>query len=411
MHDLCGVASVGIVARGPLDEYRFNMFMRDLLAEKSKDIFRCKGVLAVHVRRGGGGDGRWERVLHVKAGHQKRVLAGLNGRPSSKLTCPVWLLCPALPAFRVLTNTLPHHCGMALILTLLVFLPVLSFLLQGYGNRKFVFQGVHETICYGPSDRPWADDEPRINQIVFIGRNLDRKALMNGFRWAWVGVVGGWVGWVGWWAAKLAGGWRMCLHDFHVRVQVLCGMCGLCLCLGLLRFVSQVTSTPTPKHLPALPCYCPPPPPLQDMRVVSPAGRLEGGPRPHHWPALLLQPHHAPEDLGAPRGGQASPQCRHGHAPDLHGAAPGAAAQRHPPQELWAERRGGKGSSSVCRGHCSGAGAGRVRQQPRAAGGRHWCRWLGEYQHAGQQRHRPCATHACGDWGGDGSAACCICGV
>lgn len=58
MHDLCGVASVGIVARGPLDEYRFNMFMRDLLAEKSKDIFRCKGVLAVHVRRGGGGG--WE---------------------------------------------------------------------------------------------------------------------------------------------------------------------------------------------------------------------------------------------------------------------------------------------------------------------------------------------------------------
>jgi G3E family GTPase len=55
-------------------------------------------------------------------------------------------------------------------------------LLQGYGNRKFVFQGVHETICYGPSDRPWTEDEPRINQIVFIGKDLDRKALMNGFR-------------------------------------------------------------------------------------------------------------------------------------------------------------------------------------------------------------------------------------
>lgn len=49
LHDLSGVGSVGIVARGPLDEYRFNMFMRDLLAEKAKDIFRCKGVLAVHV--------------------------------------------------------------------------------------------------------------------------------------------------------------------------------------------------------------------------------------------------------------------------------------------------------------------------------------------------------------------------
>jgi hypothetical protein len=54
--------------------------------------------------------------------------------------------------------------------------------LQGYGNQRFVFQGVHETICYGPSDKPWADNEPRINQIVFIGRKLDRKALMEGFK-------------------------------------------------------------------------------------------------------------------------------------------------------------------------------------------------------------------------------------
>ena len=49
MHDVAGIGSVGIVARGPLDEYRFSMFMRDLLTEKAKDIFRCKGVLAVHV--------------------------------------------------------------------------------------------------------------------------------------------------------------------------------------------------------------------------------------------------------------------------------------------------------------------------------------------------------------------------
>ncbi len=51
LHDLSDVSSVGITARGPLDEYRFNMFMRDLLAEKAKDIFRCKGVLCVHVGR------------------------------------------------------------------------------------------------------------------------------------------------------------------------------------------------------------------------------------------------------------------------------------------------------------------------------------------------------------------------
>lgn len=67
------------------------------------------------------------------------------------------------------------------VLTLLPSLLVLLYL-QGYGNQRFVFQGVHETICYGPSDKPWGENEPRINQIVFIGRKLDRKALMEGFR-------------------------------------------------------------------------------------------------------------------------------------------------------------------------------------------------------------------------------------
>jgi G3E family GTPase len=111
MHDLSGIGSVGIVARGPLDEYRFNMFMRDLLAEKARDIFRCKGVLAVH----------------------------------------------------------------------------------GYGDRKFVFQGVHETICYGPAEEPWVEGEPRVNQIVFVGRDLDRRSLMEGFRTCvWTPLPDGW---------------------------------------------------------------------------------------------------------------------------------------------------------------------------------------------------------------------------
>lgn len=52
LHDLSDVSSVAITAHGPLDEYRFNMYMRDLLAEKAKDIFRCKGVLSVHVSSG-----------------------------------------------------------------------------------------------------------------------------------------------------------------------------------------------------------------------------------------------------------------------------------------------------------------------------------------------------------------------
>lgn len=41
-HDLSGISSIGVSAHGPLDEYRFNMYMRDLLSEKAKDIFRCK---------------------------------------------------------------------------------------------------------------------------------------------------------------------------------------------------------------------------------------------------------------------------------------------------------------------------------------------------------------------------------
>ncbi|KAG2435740.1 hypothetical protein HXX76_006936 [Chlamydomonas incerta] len=35
------------MAEGPLDEYRFNMFMNDLLAERRNDIVGFKGVLCV----------------------------------------------------------------------------------------------------------------------------------------------------------------------------------------------------------------------------------------------------------------------------------------------------------------------------------------------------------------------------
>lgn len=78
-------------------------------------------------------------------------------------------------------------------MTLLYWVFVLLLLLQGYGNQRFVFQGVHETICYGPSDKPWAEGETRVNQIVFIGRKLDRKALMEGFRTCvWSKLPEGW---------------------------------------------------------------------------------------------------------------------------------------------------------------------------------------------------------------------------
>lgn len=38
-----------------------------------------------------------------------------------------------------------------------------------------MFQGVHETICFGPAATGWQEGEETINQIVFIGRDLDRK--------------------------------------------------------------------------------------------------------------------------------------------------------------------------------------------------------------------------------------------
>jgi G3E family GTPase len=54
---------------------------------------------------------------------------------------------------------------------------LLSF--HGQGNVKFVFQGVHEQINFGPAKDPWKDDEKRINKFVFIGKNLDRAWLVK----------------------------------------------------------------------------------------------------------------------------------------------------------------------------------------------------------------------------------------
>lgn len=46
--------------------------------------------------------------------------------------------------------------------------------------RQYVFQGVH-MLLDGDLGRPWRDDEPRTNRLVFIGRNLDRDELETGF--------------------------------------------------------------------------------------------------------------------------------------------------------------------------------------------------------------------------------------
>lgn len=55
---------------------------------------------------------------------------------------------------------------------------LLSF--QGQGDTKFVFQGVHEQINFGPAQKPWGNDEERVNRFVFIGKNLNRAELLKG---------------------------------------------------------------------------------------------------------------------------------------------------------------------------------------------------------------------------------------
>mmetsp|Transcript_40946 Transcript_40946/g.128323 ORF Transcript_40946/g.128323 Transcript_40946/m.128323 type:complete len:153 (-) Transcript_40946:376-834(-) len=52
---------------------------------------------------------------------------------------------------------------------------VLSF--EGEGETKFVFQGVHEQIDFGPAKSPWKAGEERLNKLVFIGRGLERDEL------------------------------------------------------------------------------------------------------------------------------------------------------------------------------------------------------------------------------------------
>ncbi|VAI62391.1 unnamed protein product [Triticum turgidum subsp. durum] len=93
-----GVSSVSIVCEGEMDLEKADMWLGNLLLERSDDIYRMKGLLSV------------------------------SGMP-----------------------------------------------------QRFVFQGVHD-IFQGSPDRMWEPNEPRINKIVFIGRNLNREELETGFK-------------------------------------------------------------------------------------------------------------------------------------------------------------------------------------------------------------------------------------
>lgn len=100
VHDLAGVSSVGITCEGALDYQKINHFMFKLLQERSKDLYRTKGVMCF----------------------------------------------------------------------------------AGQGLQKFVFQGVHEQMNFGPSKVPFEEGKPIVNKMVFIGRNLDRAELEAGFK-------------------------------------------------------------------------------------------------------------------------------------------------------------------------------------------------------------------------------------
>ena len=48
-------------------------------------------------------------------------------------------------------------------------------------DNRVVFQGVHMLFDAQP-DRPWKNDEEKRNQLIFIGRNLDRNMLNTGIK-------------------------------------------------------------------------------------------------------------------------------------------------------------------------------------------------------------------------------------
>ena len=48
-------------------------------------------------------------------------------------------------------------------------------------DNRYVFQGVH-MLFDGKVDRVWKPQEQRKSELVFIGRNLDRKMMESQFQ-------------------------------------------------------------------------------------------------------------------------------------------------------------------------------------------------------------------------------------
>lgn len=54
---------------------------------------------------------------------------------------------------------------------------ILAF--SNQGDVKYVFQGVHEQVNFGPAENPWKEGEVRSSKMVFIGKNLDYDFLKD----------------------------------------------------------------------------------------------------------------------------------------------------------------------------------------------------------------------------------------
>jgi G3E family GTPase len=52
---------------------------------------------------------------------------------------------------------------------------ILAF--SNQGDTKFVFQGVHEQVNFGPAENDWKEGETRMSKMVFIGKNIDYEFL------------------------------------------------------------------------------------------------------------------------------------------------------------------------------------------------------------------------------------------
>ena len=170
-----------------------------------------------------------------------------------------------------------------------------------------MFQGVHETICFGPAATGWSAGEAPLNQIVFIGRDLNRRVRARG-RAGELRLP-----------LRLGRAWRRCIW----------------------RWDTWPCAPPSPTCTSPLPF--PPLPPLTgagrgpaQLRLDAPARGLDGAPRCAHQPPLLCQLRHWRQAVGAAR------DCLRAGA--VHGDQPQAAKGDAAAQE---RQRGGGGNRST----------------------------------------------------------------